>query len=66
MESPDCGLCSGTGIGQSGPPDTSRCSACGGSGVARDYDDMDPDYLLPSEPDDGYLEFERRFGKRYT
>lgn len=31
----DCGLCMGTGIGQHGDPDTSRCVSCGGSGVRR-------------------------------
>lgn len=30
-----CPLCRGTGIGQSGPVDASRCSACRGSGVSR-------------------------------
>lgn len=31
----DCHLCRGTGIGQHGDPDTSRCVSCGGSGVSR-------------------------------
>ncbi len=45
-EEPDrsCGLCQGTGIGQHGDPDTSRCSACGGSGevseIRMDSEDM--------------------------
>lgn len=30
-----CGTCIGSGIGQSGDPDTSRCTSCGGSGVRR-------------------------------
>lgn len=28
----DCTLCAGTGIGQHGDPDTSRCTRCGGRG----------------------------------
>ena len=28
----DCGLCLGTGIGQHGDPDTSKCGRCGGKG----------------------------------
>jgi hypothetical protein len=53
-----CSLCQGTGIGQYGDPDTSRCSDCGGSGVchgtlddeydgqpdeAQEWHDFDPD-----------------------
>ena len=30
----DCPKCQGTGIGQHGDPDTSKCSACGGRGYA--------------------------------
>lgn len=29
-----CGTCQGTGIGQHGDPDTSRCHSCRGRGVA--------------------------------
>lgn len=38
-----CSLCQGTGIGQYGDPDTSRCSDCGGSGVCRSNPDDDYD-----------------------
>ena len=31
-----CWTCRGTGIGQFGDPDTSKCGACGGSGVRRE------------------------------
>jgi hypothetical protein len=31
-EHPVCSACSGTGIGQSGPPDASTCGACRGTG----------------------------------
>ncbi len=38
-----CNICSGTGIGQHGDPDTSTCYACKGRGYvlppADDYDD---------------------------
>jgi hypothetical protein len=37
-----CATCSGTGIGQSGDPDTSNCSSCKGRG-----------YHLPEPEDDG-------------
>ncbi|HET9685111.1 MAG TPA: hypothetical protein VFP15_13485 [Gemmatimonadaceae bacterium] len=39
-EHPDCRLCQGTGIGQHGDPDTSKCHVCKGRG-----------YLLPSRED---------------
>ena len=29
----DCPVCSGTGIGQHGDPDTSRCTRCSGTGT---------------------------------
>ena len=54
-EDDTCRTCDGTGIGQHGDPDTSRCSSCGGSGVARgeyDNDDYEPDEY---EPDDDYM-----------
>jgi hypothetical protein len=38
-----CPTCTGTGIGQHGDPDTSRCSDCGGSGVLRGESDYDED-----------------------
>jgi len=40
---PECGLCMGTGIGQHGDPNTSRCNHCGGSGSPRRgrYDEDD-------------------------
>ena len=34
-EDDTCTTCAGTGIGQSGDPDTSRCSPCGGSGDSK-------------------------------
>jgi DnaJ-class molecular chaperone len=43
-----CRTCRGTGIGQYGDPNTSRCYACGGSGVKKpsrdDVDDGDAAY----------------------
>ena len=51
--SPDyCTSCDGTGIGQHGDPDTSRCSSCGGSGVSKDdsHDDSDDEPPEPIEP----------------
>jgi hypothetical protein len=39
---PECGTCRGTGIGQFGDPNTSKCHCCGGRGVPRDdRDDRD-------------------------
>jgi hypothetical protein len=35
----ECSLCAGTGIGQYGDPDTSRCFACNGLGVIIEKDD---------------------------
>ena len=32
MAKQDCNRCAGTGIGQHGPIDTSRCSSCNGTG----------------------------------
>jgi DnaJ-class molecular chaperone len=32
MVKQDCNRCAGTGIGQHGPVDTSRCSSCNGTG----------------------------------
>jgi hypothetical protein len=34
-----CSYCAGTGIGQHGDPDTSRCAACHGSGEASEAAD---------------------------
>jgi len=42
-----CSLCLGTGIGQHGDPDTSKCYACGGRG-----------YDLPAQEDDGDARYE--------
>ena len=39
----DCPTCQGTGIGQSGDPDTSRCRACSGRGHGRSQRDQDMD-----------------------
>ena len=33
----DCTDCQGTGIGQFGDPDTSKCSSCGGRGSVECY-----------------------------
>lgn len=35
QEDRTCGTCRGSGIGQSGDPEKSRCHSCGGSGVHR-------------------------------
>jgi hypothetical protein len=44
-----CSACLGTGIGQSGPPDTSRCGSCRGTGLFKqdleDDRDVDWDYF---------------------
>ena len=49
----DCPDCIGTGIGQHGDPDTSRCHACGGSGVRRAPPDSSRgDYLRDRAIDD--------------
>ena len=46
-EDNSCPQCDGTGIGQFGDPDTSRCSACNGKGIVQDksedYDDYEPE-----------------------
>lgn len=38
-----CYLCTGTGIGQHGDPDTSVCYACKGRGYVKNDDGPDPD-----------------------
>jgi hypothetical protein len=45
-EAPACSRCMGTGISDSGPPDSSYCSQCRGSGLDGDDDDYyyDPEY----------------------
>ena len=35
----DCDRCAGTGIGQYGPIDASRCTACGGKGWTEEEED---------------------------
>ena len=37
----DCETCQGTGIGQYGDPNTSRCSACNGRGYFTFKEDED-------------------------
>ncbi len=41
QDQPTCEDCQGTGIGQSGDPDTSRCTTCGGRGyhIFKEEDD---------------------------
>ena len=38
-----CSLCQGTGIGQHGDPDTSRCYVCKGRGFILPEPEDDPD-----------------------
>lgn len=56
MSDPDeCALCQGTGIGQHGDPDTSRCSACGGRGYHKPVDDeFEPPDDYPEDVPEGY------------
>ena len=45
-----CTLCQGTGIGQYGDPDTSRCDVCKGKGYYEDAeDDYEPDYEIEED-----------------
>jgi len=56
MTSEECTLCCGTGIGQFGDPDTSRCTRCHGFGECRntDEDEMErADYELDCRKDEG-------------
>lgn len=39
-DSDTCGTCAGTGIGQHGDPDTSKCTACGGRGYFVDESEV--------------------------
>ncbi len=39
-----CGLCRGTGIGQHGDPDTSKCRLCGGTGMSSSHRQEQRDY----------------------
>ena len=54
QEDEECDLCQGTGIGQHGDPDTSRCSQCGGNGVVKsqEYRDRMADYRYDCYADD--------------
>ena len=44
MSLQDCQLCQGTGIGQHGDPDTSKCTTCLGRGYIADEFNFDDDY----------------------
>lgn len=57
-EDEECDLCQGTGIGQHGDPNTSRCSQCGGNGfyasesVRQEREYARADYLYDCWVDD--------------
>ena len=53
----NCGTCAGTGIGQHGDPDTSKCTACGGKGYFKDEPECEPDYYREMKD----AEYERDF-----
>lgn len=54
----ECDLCQGTGIGQHGDPNTSRCSQCGGNGyylradIRQEREYARADYLYDCWADD--------------
>lgn len=57
-EDEECDLCMGTGIGQHGDPNTSRCSQCGGNGyylradIRQEREYARADYLYDCWADD--------------
>lgn len=54
-----CSVCSGTGIGQHGDPDTSRCYACKGRGYYGGKVEPDPDDERDRRMDDRLTGFDQ-------